>query len=345
MSEKEQNTGRVVEPWFSGSLMAQNGVGRNDDAQFHFLSEERQKKYHFTVGPYSDPVLTIKPGDRVRVETIDTFSGRIQKETDRPTELIELPFLDPQNGPIMVEGAEKGDVLAVYIESMIPRGNKPYGTAGLIPNFGALSSNSQNPILNDPLPEVVRKVHIDEEFVYWDDDFTIPYKPHLGAISCSPELDSINSMVASNHGGNMDVIDVGPGAVIYLPVRSPGGRLFMGDAHACQGDGELCGCAVEFATTTTVRVDLIKNWKIEWPRLERDDYVLCLASARPLEDAVKLAYREMIDWMVADYGFDTMEAYLLLTQLGRVRLGNIVDPNFTVGAGIDKKWLERKIKR
>ncbi|MFP3608001.1 acetamidase/formamidase family protein, partial [Paraburkholderia sp. SIMBA_053] len=82
--------------------------------------------------------------------------------------------------------------------------------------------------------------------------------------------DSINSLTPDSHGGNMDVPDMGPGSITYLPVRSPGGRLFIGDAHACQGDGEVCGTAVEYQSTTTVRVDLIKKWKIDWPRLENE---------------------------------------------------------------------------
>ena len=89
----------------------------------------------------------------------------------------------------------------------------------------------------------------------------------------------------------MDLPDMGPGSVTYLPVRSQGARLFIGDAHACQGDGEVCGVAVEYPTTTTIRVDLIKGWTIEWPRLEREDFIMAIGSTRPLEDATRIAYR------------------------------------------------------
>ena len=168
---------------------------------------------------------------------------------------------------------------------------------------------------------------------------TLPYKPHIGTLSCSPEIDSINSLTPDNHGGNMDLPDIGPGTVTYLPVRSPGARLFIGDAHACQGDGEVCGTAVEYSTTTTIKVDVIKGWTLDWPRYETEDAVFGVGSARPLEDATRIAYRELIRWMEADYSFDKWDAYMMLSQCGIVRLGNFVDPKYTVAAGIRKKFL------
>jgi amidase len=244
------------------------------------------------------------------------------------------------NGPIMIEGAEKGDVVAVHIEKMSPRGDDPHGFCCMIANFGGLTGTDYTALLNEPLPEVVRKIKIDGENVYWSRRNTLPYRPHIGTLSLSPEIDSINSLTPDSHGGNMDVPDMGPGSITYLPVRSPGGRLFIGDAHACQGDGEVCGTAVEYASTTTVRVDLIKNWQIKWPRLENEDALMSIGSARPLEDATRIAYRELVLWMAAEYGFDKWDAYMMLSQVGKVRLGNFVDPKYTVGAMIAKSYLK-----
>ncbi len=327
--------------WLTRSIVARRGAGQGRKSKTHQLTEEKQGQYHYTMGPYSDPVLHIKPGDVVVVETRDAFEGKIRSEQDKPTELLQMPFLNPQNGPIMVEGAEKGDALAVYIESMVPRGPNPRGTCCMIPEFGALTGTYYTATLNDPLPEKVRKIHLDEEWVQWSDRVKLPYKPHIGTLSCSPEIDSINSLTPDNHGGNMDLPDMGPGSITYLPVRTKGARLFIGDAHACQGDGEVCGVAVEYPTVTTIKVDLIKNWAIEWPRLEREDFIMAIGSTRPLEDAARIAYRELIRWMVQDYGFDKWDAYMMLSQCGMVRLGNFVDPKYTVGAAIRKKFLER----
>jgi acetamidase/formamidase len=325
--------------WLSTSIMNSRGVGHTRDGQTHNLTETLQGTYHYTIGPYSEPVLTINPGDRVMVETRDAFEGVIQTEQDLPSEKLTLPFVNPQNGPIMVVGAEKGDTLAVYIESMTPRGSNPRGTCCMIPEFGALTGTAYTAILNDPLPEKVRKINLDEQYVYWSERVTLPYNPHIGTLSCSPELDSINSLTPDSHGGNMDLPDMGPGSITYLPVRSPGARLFIGDAHACQGDGEICGVAVEYASITTLTVDLIKGWTLDWPRLETEEVMMAIGSARPLEDATRIAYRELIRWMVNAYGFDQWDAYMMLSQCGRVRLGNVVDPKYTVGAAISKRYL------
>ena len=326
--------------WLEESIMMKRGVGADREPVEHHLTEELQKTFHYTIGPYSAPVLHVKPGDRVVVDTRDAFEGKIKNETDKPSEVLKVPFLNPQNGPIMIEGAEKGDVVAVYIEKMSPRGDDPHGFCCMIPNFGGLTGTDYTARLNEPLPEVVRKIKIDEENVYWSKRNTLPYKPHIGTLSLSPELDSINSLTPDSHGGNMDVPDMGPGSITYLPVRSPGGRLFIGDAHACQGDGEVCGTAVEYQSTTTVRVDLIKKWKIDWPRLENEDALMSIGSARPLEDATRIAYRELVLWMAAEYGFDKWDAYMMLSQVGKVRLGNFVDPKYTVGAMVAKHYLK-----
>ena len=276
--------------WLDQSIMRLRGVAQGRTPETHSLTEALQGKYHYTIGPYSDPVLKVRPGDCIVVETRDAFEGAIKTEQDLPSRVLTMPFVNPQNGPIMVEGAEKGDVIAVHIKSIRPRGPNPRGTCCMIPQFGALSGTSLTALLSDSLPEIVRKIDVDEDGVYWSKRVTLPYKPHIGTLSCSPEIDSINTLTPDAHGGNMDLPDMGPGSITYLPVQTAGGRLFIGDAHACQGDGEVCGTAVEFASTTIIEVDLIKG-------------------------------------------------YMMLSQCGQVRLGNFVDPKYTVGAAITKKYL------
>jgi acetamidase/formamidase len=327
--------------WLDQSIMNRRGLALGRVGQTHLLDEARQGTYHYTIGPYSQPVLSIAPGDRVVVETRDAFEGKVKTTEDLPSRVLTMPFVNPQNGPIMVEGAEKGDVIAVHIETMAPRGPNPRGTCAMIPQFGALSGTSLTALLADDLPEIVRKIDVDEDGVYWSPRVTLPYRPHIGTLSCSPEIDSINTLTPDAHGGNMDLPDMGPGSITYLPVRSAGGRLFIGDAHACQGDGEVCGTAVEYPSTTTIRVDLIKGWAIEWPRLETEDLIMTIGSARPLEDAARIAYKDLVLWMEAEYGFDRWDAYMMLSQCGKVRLGNFVDPKYTVGAAVAKTYLAR----
>ena len=326
--------------WFEQSLMARRGEAKGKAGQKHHLDEAKQGKYHYVYGPYETPVLHVEPGAVISAETHDAFEGSLQTEQDKPSEKLNFPFLNPQNGPIYVEGAEKGDCLAVYIKEIRPRGPQPCGTTALIPEFGGLVATADTALLHQPWPERVVKVDVDaEKGVRWDDKITLPYEPFIGTIGVSPQIEAISALVPDYYGGNMDLPDIGPGAVIYLPVQTKGAYLFLGDCHAAQGDGELCGVAIEHPTTTTIQVDLIKNWKLVNPRLENEKFYMSIGSARPMEDAARRAYRDLIRWMAEDFGYTEEDAYLLLTQAGRVRLGNMVDPKYTLGASILKSII------
>ncbi|NHC63214.1 acetamidase/formamidase family protein [Paenalcaligenes suwonensis] len=326
--------------WFEQSLMARRGEAKGKAGQKHHLDEAKQGKYHYVYGPYETPVLHVEPGAVISAETHDAFEGSLQTEQDKPSEKLNFPFLNPQNGPIYVEGAEKGDCLAVYIKEIRPRGPQPCGTTALIPEFGGLVATADTALLHQPWPERVVKVDVDaEKGVRWNDKITLPYEPFIGTIGVSPQIEAISALVPDYYGGNMDLPDIGPGAVIYLPVQTKGAYLFLGDCHAAQGDGELCGVAIEHPTTTTIQVDLIKNWKLVNPRLENEKFYMSIGSARPMEDAARRAYRDLIRWMAEDFGYTEEDAYLLLTQAGRVRLGNMVDPKYTLGASILKSII------
>ena len=325
--------------WIAELYMAKKGVAKGKPGNTHQLTEAKQGKYHYVYGPYAKPVLTIKPGDIVVAETKDAFEGKIKKESDSPTALLNVPFLNPQCGPIAVEGAEKGDVLAVHIHSIKPRGSQPVGTTALIPEFGGLVGTTHTAVLNEPLPERVKKMEVTENGIKFNSRITLPYEPFIGTLGVSPEIEAVTSLQPDYWGGNMDLPDVAPGAIVYFPIHHQDAYLYLGDCHATQGDGELCGVAVEIASTTTVQVDLIKNWSIAWPRLENERFIMAIGSTRPMEDAARIAYRELINWLVSDYKWDKYEAYFFLTQAGRVRLGNMVDPKYTLGASILKSYL------
>jgi len=325
--------------WLESSYMARRGVTKGRPGELHRLTEAAQGTYHYVYGPYAEPVLRIRPGDRVEVETIDAFGGAIRSEADLPTAVLNMPFVNPQNGPIAVEGAVKGDVLAVHIQSIKPRGPQPAGTTALIPEFGGLVATPNTALLNPPLPERVKKMEVTEAGVRFNEKITLPYEPFIGTLGVSPEIEAISSLTPDYYGGNMDLPDVAPGAILYFPVQHLDAYLFLGDCHGTQGDGELCGVAVEMAATVTIQVDLIKGWSIAWPRLENERLIMAIGSTRPMEDAARIAYRELIRWLVADYGWDELEAYFFLTQAGRVRLGNMVDPKYTLGASVLKSYL------
>jgi acetamidase/formamidase len=325
--------------WLETSYMTRLGVAKGRPGATHELTEARQGKYQYVYGPYAEPVLSIEPGDIVIAETQDAFEGAIKSEGDIPSKLLNVPFLNPQCGPIAIAGAEKGDVLCVHIRSIKPRGPQPVGTTALITEFGGLVATASTALLNPPLPERVKKMVVTEQGIRFNDKITLPYEPFIGTLGVSPQIEAVSSLQPDYWGGNMDLPDVGPGAVVYFPVHHKDAYLFLGDCHGTQGDGELCGVAVEIPSTTTVQIDLIKGWRIGWPRLETERFIMSIGSARPMEDAARIAYRDLTRWLVADYGFEESEAYFLLTQAGRVRLGNMVDPKYTLGASILKSYL------
>ncbi|MBB3772569.1 acetamidase/formamidase [Angulomicrobium tetraedrale] len=327
--------------WLENSIMARKGLAKGQPGASHTLTEAEQGTYHYVYGPYVSPVLEVDPGAVVAAETHDAFEGKIRHETDNPLEILNFPYLNPQNGPIYVKGAEKGDTIAIYIKSIVPRGEQPVGTTLIMPDFGGLVPTKDTAMLNAPLPVRVKKLHVDAQTgTKWNDTITLPYVPFIGTIGTSPEIEAITSLQPDYYGGNMDLPDVGVGAVVYLPVNTKGGLVYLGDCHATQGDGELCGVALEHPTVTTIQIDLIKGWTISTPRLETEEFIMSIGSTRPMEDATRMAYRDLIRWMAADFGFDEIEAYMLLTQCGRVRLGNMVDPKYTMGASILKSYLK-----
>lgn len=303
----------------------------------HRISQEDQEKdgYNYAIGRYAKPIVEVTPGDTLEVETMDAFEGKVKDVSTRPSQVAEE--LNPLNGPVLVKGAEPGDALAVRIDSIVPRGPQPRGTTVLTPWFGGLSPTAKS--VASPLPEIVRKLEITEAGIRWNKSLTLPYEPFIGTIGTAPRTAAADSLTPGCHGGNMDLPDVRPGAVIYLPVRTSGAYLHLGDCHAIQGDGELCGVAAEFPTVTTIGINVVKGWNLEWPLLENGECIMAIGSARPLEDAARIAYDALIGWMVEKLAFNRWDAYFLLTMVGKARLGNVVDPAYTVGAGIAKKYL------
>ena len=186
-------------------------------AKRHELSIAAQGDFHYVYGPYAKPVLTISPGDVVVVETEDAFGGVITSEKDSPTAKLKFPFLNPQCGPVAVSGVEKGDCLAVHIHAVETRGAQPAGTTCIIPEFGGLVGTASTALLNPPLPERVRNMHVDKNGVRWSDKITLPYEPFIGTIGVSPEIEAISSLQPDYHGGNMDLPDVAPGRDPVFP--------------------------------------------------------------------------------------------------------------------------------
>lgn len=309
------------------------------------LVEVVPEDYSYVFNPYREPVARVKPGQRVVIHTEDAFESRIKTVEDLPSRaLATAKFLNPQTGPIYVEGAEPGDTLAVQMENIEP--NRDYAVSCYVPYFGGLTSTLLTRTLQEALPEKVYvwNLHEDDGGRYLlneDIGVRLPWEPFVGTIAVAPDLEAISALSPGPFGGNMDVPDVRPGNKVYLPVWNEGALFYTGDCHARQGQGELCGVALEITSRVTVSFEIIKGGSIEWPRIESEDRLMIVGSARPMEDAARIAYTELIGWLEDEHGFSRLDAYQLLTQAGGLYVGNMVDTTYSLVASIDKQYLIR----
>jgi amidase len=288
-----------------------------------------------TIGPDHPPVARVAAGARVRIETELNIGDVLHSLDDefRP-EMVRLPFVNPVTGPIYVEGATPEHVLICDVEAVEL---VPPGFTCLLPGFGPFVDW----LRHRDFGVHARVVDVRDGEVHWGADTRIPVRPMIGTIGTAPLLDSISTIDNGPHGGNLDVQELGPGCRLYLPVEVEGALFYLGDCHAVQGDGELCGIgAIEIRTQSTVRLDLAaRPAEMRWPRIEGDDWIGAIACARPLEDAFRLSVEELVGWMVSDYGFEPHDAVLLLGQVAEARCTQLVNPKYTYVTKVAKRYL------
>jgi acetamidase/formamidase len=301
-------------------------------------------QYAWTFGGAA-PLARIRPPAVLEVFTEDCFAGRVRSETDLVSQVCEFPYLNPQTGPFYIEGAEPGDTLAIHFVSISPA--RDWGASTTVPLFGALSATHVTALLHDPLPEIIWLWQLDRaqgtcRFTARRGDFTVdlPLNPMHGTVGVAPaNLEVRSALVPDAFGGNMDTPEMRAGVTCYLGVNVEGALFSLGDGHARQGEGETCGVAVETAMNTVLAVDLIKGRPCAWPRLESDTHIMSAGSARPLEDAFRIAQHDMVQWLAGDYGLDVLDAYQLVTQGVEAPLANVCDPNYTSVAKMPKRYL------
>ncbi len=296
----------------------------------------------FTFSASYAPVAHLKSGDILETNTVDCFGNAVKKPGDT---LSMAPGDNPLTGPFYIDGAEPGDTLAVKILDLQIDSNQ--GVGALAPGFGAINATNYTPMLNPPIPEKIWFYPIDHAtntatFQALDSKFSvkIPLHPFFGCIGVAPAGgESRSSVVPEAFGGNMDSPEASVGNTAYFPVNTAGAMLFMGDGHAAMGDGEVAGTAIEVPLRSRVQVAVIKGKKISWPRFENKDYIMTVGAYRPLDDALRIAFTELVGWIHTDYGLSEMDAYELLSQVAEIHLNEMVDPNYVVVAKINKKFL------
>ena len=302
------------------------------------VPDHDKKNWICVIGPYAKPIARIKPGETVELQTMDAFGNEIHSESQTLTDIVQMPFVNPMTGPFYI-----GDMLSVKIEQVeIAR---DFGISAIIPDFGGVCGTSWTRTLNDPLKARIFKHKINGDLITWGQGLDIPkipIEPFYGTIGTSPSLEAISTLSPGFHGGNMDDPDVCPGNTVYLPVEVPGVLFCIGDGHARQGDAEVSGSAIEVSTRGVLTFNLIKKHPIRTPRIENDEYIMTVGSARPMEDAARIAFYELILWLEADYGIERIAAYQLCSHVAKVRLANMVDTLYSVSAKFPKEFLPIK---
>lgn len=294
----------------------------------------------------AEPKAQIKPGTVVSTSTLDCFSGLLTRDgAGSVSEQLDWRFINPQTGPFYVEGAEPGDTLAVHFVSIEPRFD--WGVSVIVPFFGALSNTATTATLNEPLPERAWFYDLDvaNRTVWWqavDSDLrlALPMDPMHGTVGVAPAGGEVRSSLApGDWGGNMDTTEMRVHTTAYFRVNVPGALFSLGDGHARQGEGEVCGVGVETAMNTTFILELIKGGGPAWPRIESDDYLMTTGSVKPLEDAFRIANVEMVNWVSELLDISNLDAYQLVSQTNLNPAGNVVDTVYTMVCKVPKKLL------
>jgi len=310
----------------------------------HYTTTIDNVKYLFAT---AEPVARLKSGDILDTNTLDCFGNALKK----PGDTLSMSKGDnPLAGPFYVEGAEPGDTLAVKILDLQVDGDT--GVGAFAPGFGALNETNYTPMLHAPLGERVWYYHIDHAaneamFKALDSDFSvkIPLHPFFGCIGVAPASgEARTSVVPAEFGGNMDSPEASAGNTVYFPVNVKGGLFYIGDGHAAMGDGEIAGTAIEVPLKARLRLSVVKGRTISWPQFENDNAIMTVGAYRPLDDALRIAFTELVHWIHKDYGLSELDAYELLSQVGKIHLNEMVDPNYVIVASIEKKYLPPKKK-
>ena len=281
------------------------------------------------------PVLHIATGESVEFEVSDAGDGQLTPASSA-ADVTTLDFgrINPVTGPVYIDGAEPGDQLKVTLLSFKPSG---WGWTANIPGFGLLADEFREPALQ--LWKYDASTLAPALFGDWA---KVPLKPFTGTLGLAPAAPGLHSIVPPRRvGGNMDVRDMSAGTELYLPVEVAGALFSVGDTHAAQGDGEVCGTAIESPMSVALKFELIKQAPLTFPRfttpgpvtrhLDTQGYEVCTGIGPDLMEAARAAVRGMVELLSRRHGMPAVQAYMLCSVCGDLRISQIVDvPHWTV---------------
>ncbi|PCH39014.1 Formamidase [Wolfiporia cocos MD-104 SS10] len=288
------------------------------------------------------PVLHVASGDTVTFNCLDASNGQITPaSTAAALAALDFARLDQVNGPVHVAGAAPGDVLRVDVLRVAPA---HWGWTACLPGFGLLADEFPAPALKLWALEWDDAAGAGHA---WFDDarrITIPLRPFAGEMGVAPGKDGAFSTIPPYRtGGNIDTRHVCAGATLYLPVEVPGALFSIGDGHAAQGDGEVCGTAIETPVRVTVRLTVLKDRPyvqtphFRTPAAPAEEYYCTTGVDSDIREATRAAVRHMVAFLGAEHGLARVDAYMLCSVAGDLRMHEVVDmPNYVIGMMMPK---------
>ncbi len=317
------------------------------------ITRDEARKYAFDWR--DEPLLRVGPGESFEIETFDASTGYFKTPADkaipakRPGFDRTPPTANPIGGPVYLEGAERGDVLVIEIEEILV---EDYSWVAIGPRRGPLGESTRWPELSGdyttkifrhtPGPSGTRR----DGILHFNDRISWPITPFVGTIGVCPDREVTTSLDGQGPwGGNLDIRDAAPGNRILVPICHAGALFYLGDVHASQGDTEFTGTAAETQATVRVRLNLIKQKKIPWMRIEKPDSIVSVYADKPLENAVETATINLMDWLITEHGYSPTDAYCLVSTCPDFRINvyqmcKLARLSFVAGAEIPKRYLD-----
>jgi len=292
------------------------------------------------------PVLKIASGDTVRVETM--IAGGLERvrlagvpESEIPDSLKRVedtvtdrgPGAHPLTGPIYVEGAQPGDVVELKILGF--EFLHPFGVAAFRPGSGTLPDDFPYARLK------LIRIKPGAGTVEFRPGVTLKLAPFWGSIGVAPPtvMHRVSSGPPGAHAGNLDNKELVAGSTLYLPVHVPGALISIGDGHGLQGDGEVTVTALETSLRGTVQIFVRKGKPIRWPRAETPTHYITMGLHPDLNEAARMATREMIDFLVSEKGMSRDDAYILCSLAVDLHVTQVVDDTKGIHALLPKAIL------
>ncbi len=326
---KEKPSGRILNKAGMTEVLKKEEI----TPQYSLSKDQTHNKFSKDI----PPVLSVPSGAVIEAYTEEASDEQI-KYGDGPEALAQVKFdpIHPLTGPVFVEGAQPGDVLKVTLHEIELQ---DWGWTAIMPGFGFLADQFTEPYLK------TYKTAAGDSHVAFNDKIKVPLRPFPGVMGVAPATgEMLSTIPPRENGGNMDDPNMTAGTTVYFPIFVEGALFSIGDAHATQGMGEVCGTAIEAPMRIVYQVEVLKGVRsIREPEYETDDYYAVTAIGTTIDEAAKKAVIFMVDYLVEEHGLERNDAYALCSIAGDLKIAEVVDvPNMLVAMHMSKEVLGMK---